>query len=191
MKKVEIGTEEIYLMMEMVKQFEKPSPNKETHDIMNAPHYVKNDTLVSRTNTNNNVASLSCYDDDSNSGSDCSNDISTAIYLPLATWKSGGICCPYAEMWYSFTTSVSNAAQYTVYTSGSLDTEGYLYDATGALLRSNDDGGRDLNFSITRELTYGSTYYVCVRAYGGNIGSYDIRVDYETLSEEPDDNELL
>ena len=178
-------------MMEMVKQFEKPSTNKETQDIMNTQHYVKNDTLVSRTNTNHDEASVLCYDDGGNAGGDCANDISTAIYLPLATWKSGGIHCPYAEMWYSFTASVSNATQYSVYTSGSLDTEGYLYDATGALLRSNDDGGRDLNFSITRELTYGSTYYVCVRAYGGNTGSYDIRVDYETLSEEPDDNKLL
>ena len=136
-----------------------------------------------------NGISLLCYGDGSSSGSDCdcSNNISTAIYLPLSTWKSGSIHCPYAEKWYRFTASVSNASQYRIYTTGSLDTMGYMYDANGSYITQNDDNG-GLNFSITRSLTYGATYYICVRAYGSNTGNFSLRVDYTTSSSSGNDN---
>ena len=139
--------------------------------------------------SNENEISLLCYGDSSSSGSDCdcSNDISTAIYLPLSTWKSGSIHCPYAETWYRFTASVSNASQYRIYTTGSLDTMGYLYDANGSYITQNDDNG-GLNFSITRSLTYGATYYICVRAYSSNTGNFSLRVDYTTSSSSGNDN---
>ena len=178
-------------MTESVKRYKKTSTNEETNDIINTQqNYVTNDTsLISKTNTNNNEASLLCYGDVSSSGSDCdcSNDISTAIYLPLSTWKSGSIHCPYAETWYRFTASVSNASQYRIYTTGSLDTMGYLYDANGSYITQNDDNG-GLNFSITRSLTYGATYYICVRAYGSNTGNFSLRVDYTTSSSSGNDN---
>ena len=126
--------------------------------------------------------STMCYGGDS--GSDCenSNTMQTAYYLPISSWVNGCICCPGTEIWYKFTASASNAAEYTIYTSGSLDTMGYLYSSNGTLITSNDDGGGSLNFSITEELTYGATYYVKVKAYGSNTGNYNIRVGYTTQS---------
>ncbi len=127
--------------------------------------------------------SLPYYDNGvkSDSDGDCSNDISTAIFLPLSTWIIGRIDSPNAEMWYRFTAGASNATEYTVYTDGSLDTMGYLYDSDGNLITDND-GGSSGNFSITRKLTYGATYYVKVRAFGNETGNYNIMVGYATLS---------
>lgn len=126
--------------------------------------------------------STMCYGGDSGSDCDNSNTMQTAYYLPISSWVNGCICCPGTEIWYRFTASASNAAEYTIYTSGSLDTMGYLYSSNGTLITSNDDGGGSLNFSITEELTYGATYYVKVKAYGSNTGNYDIRVGYTTQS---------
>lgn len=107
-----------------------------------------------------------------------SNTMQTAHYLPLASWKEGCICCPDAEQWYRFTASISEADTYTIYTSGSLDTVGYLYDANGTLLASNDDSNGNRNFKITRQLTTGSRYYIKVKGFANNTGNYDLRVDY-------------
>ena len=173
--------------LECVERVEMPEQNKaktiSMKDGMEATPMV-----VSQV-SNENEISLLCYGDGGSSGSDCdcSNDISTAIYLPLSTWKSGSIHCPYAETWYRFTASVSNASQYRIYTTGSLDTMGYLYDANGSYITQNDDNG-GLNFSITRSLTYGATYYICVRAYGSNTGNFSLRVDYTTSSSSGNDN---
>ena len=126
--------------------------------------------------TNSAIAPL-CY----GGGSSCidnSNTMQTAHYLPLALWKEGSICCPGAEQWYRFTASISEADTYTIYTSGSLDTVGYLYDANGTLLASNDDSNGNRNFKITRQLTTGSRYYIKVKAFANNIGDYELRVDY-------------
>lgn len=113
---------------------------------------------------------------------DDSNTMQTAHYLPLALWKQGRICCPCAEQWYRFTASISEADTYTIYTSGSLDTVGYLYDANGTLLASNDDSNGSCNFMITRQLTAGSRYYVKVKGFANNTGDYELRVDYTIRS---------
>lgn len=126
--------------------------------------------------------SAMCYGGDSGSDCDNSNTMQSAYYLPLSSWVNGCICCPGTEIWYRFTAGASNAAEYTIYTSGSLDTMGYLYNSNGALIASNDDGGGNLNFSITEQLTYGATYYVKVKAYGSNTGEYNVRVNYTTQS---------
>ena len=129
---------------------------------------------------NSAIAPL-CY----GGGSSCidnSNTMQTAHYLPLALWKEGSICCPGAEQWYRFTASISEADTYTIYTSGSLDTVGYLYDANGTLLASNDDSNGNHNFKITRQLTTGSRYYIKVKAFANNIGDYELRVDYTVRS---------
>ena len=130
--------------------------------------------------TNSAIAPL-CY----GGGSSCidnSNTMQTAHYLSLASWKEGCICCPCAEQWYRFTASIREADTYTIYTSGSLDTVGYLYDANGTLLASNDDSNGNRNFKITRQLTTGSRYYVKVKAFANNIGDYELRVDYTVRS---------
>lgn len=71
-------------------------------------------------------------------------------------------------MWYKFTPSTT--AYYTVYTVGSLDTVGRIYDANFNQLDGDDDDGTGLNFRMVVRLTAGQTYYVKVSAYGSNTG---------------------
>ena len=58
-------------------------------------------------------------------------------------------------------------------TGDDLDTVGFLFDADGNLLASNDDAdpGSNLNFRIQQTLDAG-TYYVLVVSFGGAVGSY-------------------
>lgn len=75
----------------------------------------------------------------------------------------------------------------TVYSIGSDDTYGYLYNSNGTELVSNDDSGADRNFSFTYSVEAGKVYYICVRYYDssdtGNITVYvnspDVRIQGE------------
>lgn len=111
----------------------------------------------------------------------CPNTIGTAVTLPLEIWRTGCICCPCAETWYRFTPSVTG--YHTIHTEGILDTMGSLYDANGCQLSSNDDGGADLNFKIVYYLTANRTYYVRVKAYGNNTGTFRIAVQNKVYVE--------
>lgn len=127
--------------------------------------------------------SVLCVGDDGDDGCS-SNDMSSAISVPFFSWQSGCISCPGNEIWYKFTTNVGEAhpngsrGWYGIQTQGSLDTQGYLYDAYGNQMDYDDDGGNNLNFKITHQLEYGETYYVKVRAFGSNTGSFSFKVDY-------------
>ena len=96
---------------------------------------------------------------------------------------------PYDQKWYKFTANASDAhignakGEYTIYTSGSLDTIGILYDSNGNQIAYSDDLYGNLNFSITEQLTYGETYYVKVTAYSSNTGNFRIVVGYTIASE--------
>lgn len=111
----------------------------------------------------------------------CSNTIETAVTLPLEIWRTGCICCPYAEMWYQFTPSVTG--YHTIHTDGILDTIGYLYDENGCQLTSNDDSGLNPNFKIVYYLTANRTYYVRVKAYSNNTGTFRIAVENKVYVE--------
>lgn len=100
--------------------------------------------------------------------------MASAINLSLNSWQSGEICCPGAEMWYKFTPS--STAYYTVYTVGSLDTVGHIYDADCNQIDHDDDAGTGLNFRMVARLTASQTYYVKVAAYGSNTGYFSIAV---------------
>ena len=118
---------------------------------------------------------------DTDCNTSTSNSMKTAISIALNSWKNGTIGCSGDEVWYKFvansTTAHSGggAGQYTIYTQGSLDTMGYLYDSNGNLVASNDDCN-GLNFSITATLTYGATYYLKVKAWSSNTGTYNVIV---------------
>ncbi|MBQ8407892.1 MAG: hypothetical protein IJY39_03420, partial [Clostridia bacterium] len=118
---------------------------------------------------------------DTDCNTSTSNSMKTAISIALNSWKNGTIGCYGDEVWYKFvansTTAHSGggAGQYTIYTQGSLDTMGYLYDSNGNLVASNDDCNA-LNFSITANLNYGATYYLKVKAWNSNTGSYNLMI---------------
>ena len=95
--------------------------------------------------------------------------------------ESGNICCPGAEQWFKFTTSQSDT--YTIYTTGSLDTVGTLYDCCGNFITQVDDytpAGK-LNFRIIRNLNAETTYYVRVTEAKSNTGRYTLKVTQKTL----------
>lgn len=131
----------------------------------------------------NEDVSVLCVGDDCDDGCS-SNDMSSAINVPFFSWQSACITCPGNEVWYKFTTNIDEAhangsrGWYGVQTQGSLDTVGYLYDAYGNQIDYDDDSGNDMNFKISKQLEYGETYYVKVKAYGSNTGSFTFKVDY-------------
>ena len=65
-----------------------------------------------------------------------------------------------------------------IYSTGTYDTYGYLYDSNMDLLSSNDDG-EDSNFSITYDVTAGKTYVIGCKMYSSSIGSFDLVVNFE------------
>ena len=63
------------------------------------------------------------------------------------------------------------------YTTGSLDTKGYLLDENKNQIAQNDDGGiSGSNFAIKYNLQSGKTYYIKVGAYSTRTGSYTLNV---------------
>ncbi len=76
-----------------------------------------------------------------------------------------------------FRINVPGEGTLTVYSSGSTDTYGYLYDS-GGRLASNDDGGEGLNFRIQQQVASG-VHYVGVRGFSANTsGSYTLHVRF-------------
>ena len=145
----------------------------------NSPMGASEIAAAASINSDNGIGLL-CVDDDCCS----SNDMSSAINIPFINWQSGYISCPGNEVWYKFTANASGVhpngspGWYTIHTQGNLDTVGYLYDSYGHQIAYNDDGDNGLNFNIWAQLDYYETYYIRVKAYGGNTGSYKIRVSY-------------
>ena len=72
---------------------------------------------------------------------------------------------------------------YTMYSTGSKDTIGYLYDADGTQLTYNDDGGENRNFRIAQELTAGETYYLGITIYSNGTGSFDVVMEEHNFEE--------
>ena len=115
-------------------------------------------------------------------------NMSTATPISDEGFVQGNISCPGAEQWFKFT--ATRTGQYTICTSGSLDTIGALYDSYGNQIAEVDDYAPcgKLNFRIIINLIAGETYYVKVWLYGNNTGSYMLRVtehvyaDYVTIN---------
>ena len=93
--------------------------------------------------------------------------------------KSGCICCPGAEQWFKVT--LPRATQYTIFTTGSLDTVGALYDAAGNKLYEVDDYAGKLNFRITAILAGGVPYYISVCEAKQQTGNYQLKVTEKIL----------
>ena len=66
------------------------------------------------------------------------------------------------QMKYRYHTP-KTSGKYVLYSYGSEDTEGYLYDSSGKELARNDDGGSGTNFRIAYNLTAGIEYYIGVK----------------------------
>ena len=125
------------------------------------------------------VRVLSEPDDQDDQGSGFAN----AFNLPVGGQVSGSID-PAGESDY-YRIRVSESGTLEVYTRGSLDTRGYLFDSGERQLASNDDGGASdgLNFRIQREVDAG-TYYARVEAfYRDATGSYTVHAELDASTE--------
>ena len=102
-------------------------------------------------------------------------DLSSATTLSLNTWQSGSITTAGTAVCYRFVPS--STAWYTIHSSGSIDTMGYLLDANGNQLDTDDDdGATGRNFRMVYRLTAGQTYYLKVKGYGSATGSFSVAV---------------
>ncbi len=111
----------------------------------------------------------------SSAGGDICDEFASAMPLTLNAWKSGNIYVAGSSVYYRFVPSAT--AYYTIETSGSVDTVGYLFDATGNQLTSNDDGGSTgYNFRMSYQLVAGRSYYIRVTGYGTSVGGFSIVV---------------
>lgn len=106
-------------------------------------------------------------------------EYSTAKSISYDDTKTGaldlGTC-----YWYKITPTYSGT--HVFYSTGSTDTYGELFQGT-TKLKYNDDGGSNLNFRISHNLSAGKTYYLKVRGYNfEKTGNYKVRVlaDYTT-----------
>lgn len=76
---------------------------------------------------------------------------------------------------------------YTIYTSGDLDTRGYLYNSNGVQVDYNDDSDYDSNFLIERSCQAGEIYYVRVCHYNNiETGDYTLKVTAPNYSSTDD-----
>jgi len=81
------------------------------------------------------------------------------------------------KVYYKYVATTSGSVTFKSTMSGSTlqDTYGYLYDANGNQITSNDDGGDNMQFSITYTVTAGQTYYIVVRLYSSSkTGSFNL-----------------
>ncbi|MCB4755328.1 MAG: pre-peptidase C-terminal domain-containing protein, partial [Sulfurovum sp.] len=125
--------------------------------------------------------------------SDNDNSISTATYIevnattePIPT--TGNIEVAGDNDYFKIKTTSSG--RLIVRTRGSIDTYGYLLDANGEELASNNNSGiYPKNFQIVKYITAG-TYYVRVRGFNNDVtGAYTLDVQFEPgLTEVSDDH---
>ena len=73
---------------------------------------------------------------------------------------------------------VDAAGALEAYTSGGIDTRGWLEDANGAELGTDDDGGAGTNFRISEDVSPG-TYFIRVEGYSTRVtGDYTLHVRF-------------
>ena len=77
-----------------------------------------------------------------------------------------------------FTFTIDGDGSVTIKSLGLTDTIGKLYDSEGRELQTDDDGGAAYNFYLSMELSAG-TYYISVVGYDGEVGDYQLSVEYE------------
>ncbi len=78
-----------------------------------------------------------------------------------------------------FKITITSSGELKVYTTGSLDSLGTLYNSSGSIIGENDDiSDSNYNFEITHSVTQG-TYYIKVEGYNTTaVGSYTVYSDF-------------
>lgn len=104
---------------------------------------------------------------------DFSDTFTGAHTISLHSQISGKIDVSGDLDFFKFTPTTSGT--YIIYTTGSTDTKGVLYNSSQSQLIANDDASiSGTNFAIKYNLTAGSTYYISVGAYSTRTGPYTL-----------------
>lgn len=108
-------------------------------------------------------------------GDDYSGTYNQAYGVALHTKTSGIIDRRGDVDFFKFTPSASGV--YLIYTTGSTDTMGYLYNASQTVLVENDDASLSgNNFAFKYNLEANKTYYIKVTGYSTKTGSYTLNI---------------
>ena len=112
--------------------------------------------------------------------SDAAGNLGTTAVLPPGVGSNGLIATGGDFDWYK--PDMTGAADVWLYTSGALDTRGFLLDSGGNVLEDNNDS--DLsdgirNFFIGEHLDAG-VYYIAVTSYGTDTGPYKLHAELKT-----------
>jgi hypothetical protein len=103
---------------------------------------------------------------------DYGNSIDEAQLIKSGVEIAGGIQIKGDLDYFKFT--VSKLSKLELYTTGSTDTFGSLFDETGSLIAKDDDTGIDKNFQINSDINPG-TYYIEVKDfYYDKTGDYSL-----------------
>jgi hypothetical protein len=114
---------------------------------------------------------------------DHGNTIADATGVSVNSTTQGNIEVAGDIDYYRLT--LASAGRLSVYTTGQTDTYGYLKDASGNNIVSDDDGAGSGNFRITRDLAAG-IYYVAVRHYRSTgMGAYQLVTAFSQPMEPP------
>ena len=82
-----------------------------------------------------------------------------------------------------FAFELTDMTETVIFSSGGLDSVGKLLDSEGREIAGDDDGGEGTNFRIS-ELLWPGQYYVRVRGYGSNTGSYTLHTQWTAVSQD-------
>ena len=107
---------------------------------------------------------------------DHSNDISRATVVTSGMPIDGNLETRDDQDYFSI--AVTGAGTLRAFTTGGVNTIGALYDNDGTELASDDDGGTDVNFAISHDITSAGTYYIRVTSFGGGEGEYSLTVTF-------------
>lgn len=116
-------------------------------------------------------------------GDDHGNDAGSATPMP-----AGGSMPGHLEQFGDrdlFRVDVTETGDLTVFTTGSTDTVGRVYDASATMLGSDDDSGDGTNFSLIVTVPPG-TYYLSVGGFDdARTGSYTLQTHFEAATPPP------
>ena len=110
-------------------------------------------------------------------GGDYGNTRASATQATSGTAISGNIDPGTDEDYFSVqVTPMNDRTILRAVTSGTTDTVGYLYDSDGTELATDDNGGANMNFDVSAQITTAGTYYIRVVSEGSATGRYTLTV---------------
>ncbi|MEP5650752.1 pre-peptidase C-terminal domain-containing protein [Ascidiaceihabitans sp.] len=118
-------------------------------------------------------------------GVDAAANTSTIYTMAVDDTFTGSISQAYDQDWVAIELTAGETITISQTGLSLLDPYLRLYDASGTLLRLNDDGGPGLDSEITYTPTSSGTYYVSAGAYSTRVGTYSLSVQEEGVTPPP------